>query len=439
MTWIDEDSGLQIDIIQSADLLAPVVICGLVVFALLLGLVAGIGPAWHISKALPIDIVKGTPQTGNYRGWRTSGQALSIVFQHVITMVLLAVALTMMLQMRHLINAPLGYNHERLMEVRALQFGDPRMTLLLDEVRKLPCVEDAALGLGSPLHAGSNNTYEIDGRTIAWQQFRETESWMRMLDLKIITDYGTTGPNGVKTYVTPNALALHGLPAEARAFRFSKNSELTQIDGLIEPVHLHNILETTYEGRPQMVQLYKEPLIKYCLMMRYQGDKDEAKRQVGEVYRKVFERDMENNFNFYDDQLRSCYDKEHRILSLVEVFTVVAFLIAMLGLLAMSTYYLQQHRMEIAVRKAFGGTSSEVLCRLLSRFMAYVVVAFIIAIPTIYYIGNDWLSNFSYRIVLSPWIFAAAGSACFIISLLTVIIQSWRAASENPINNIKTE
>ena len=52
---------------------------------------------------------------------------------------------------------------------------------------------------------------------------------------------------------------------------------------------------------------------------------------------------------------------------------------------------------------------------------------------------NDWLSNFSYRIALSPWIFAAAGFICFIISLLTVIIQSWRTASENPINNIKTE
>jgi len=52
---------------------------------------------------------------------------------------------------------------------------------------------------------------------------------------------------------------------------------------------------------------------------------------------------------------------------------------------------------------------------------------------------SDWLSNFSYRIALSPWIFAVAGSACLIISLLTVIIQSWRAASENPINNIKTE
>ena len=214
----------------------------------------------------------------------------------------------MMLQMRHLVDAPLGYNHERLMEVRAQKFGEPRMLLLLDEVRKLPCVEDAALGLGSPLHAGSNSTYEIDGRTIAWQLFRETESWMKMLDLKLIADYGTTGPNGVKTYVTPNALALHGQPADARAFRYNQDSVLTQIDGLIEPLHLHNILETTYEGRPQMVQLYKEPLINYCLMMRYQGDKYEAKRLVGEVYRKVFECDMENNFNFYDDQLRACYE-----------------------------------------------------------------------------------------------------------------------------------
>ena len=341
--------------------------------------------------------------------------------------------------MRHLVNAPLGYNHERLMEVRPQQYGDPRMSLMLDEVRKLPCVEDAALGLGSPLHAGSNNTYEIDGRTIAWQIFRETPSWMKMLDLKIITDYGTTGPNGVKTYVTPNALALHGLPADARAFRYNEDSVLTQIDGLIEPLHLHNILETTYVGRPQMVKLYPEPVINYCLMMRYRGDKYEAKRQVGEVYKKLFEHDMENHFNFYDDQLRSCYDKEHRILSMVEVFTVVAFLIAMLGLLAMSTYYLQQHRKEIAVHKAFGAASSEVLRRLLSRFMAYVVVAFLIAIPIIYYIGNDWLTNFSYRIALSPWIFAVAGLACFIISLLTVIIQSWRAASENPVNNIKTE
>ena len=420
-------------------MLSSAVICGLVVFALLLGVVAGIGPAWHISKARPIDIVKGTPQAAHQRGWLTSGQALSIIFQHVITMVLLGVALTMMQQMRHLVNAPLGYNNERLMEVRASQFGDPRMKLMLDEVRKLPCVEDAALGLGSPLHAGSNNTYEVDGRTIAWQQFRETESWMRMLDLKLIADYGTTGPNGVKTYVTPNALALHGLPADARAFRFTGDSVLIQIDGLINPIHLHNILETTYEGRPQMVQLYKEPLIKYCLMMRYQGDKDEAKRQVGEVYRKVFECDMDNNFNFYDDQLRSCYDKEHRILSLVEVFTVVAFLIAMLGLLAMSVYYLQKRRKEIAVRKAFGATSCEVLTRLLCRFMAYVVVAFVIAAPIIYYIGNDWLSNFSYRIALSPWIFAVAGFSCFIFSLLTVIIQSWRAANENPINSIKTE
>ena len=357
----------------------------------------------------------------------------------LLNLVLLGVALTMMLQMRHLLNAPLGYNNKRLMEVRTQQYGDPRMKLLLEEVKKLSCVEDAALGLGSPLHAGSNNTYKLEGRTIAWQIFRETSSWMRMLDLKVITDYGTTGPNGIKTYITPNALSLHGLPEDAHSFRYDEEKELIQIDGLIEPIHLHNILETTFDGRPQMVEIFPEPQILYVLMMRYQGDRREARRQVGEVYKKIFNCEMENNFNFYDDQLRSCYDRELRIMHLVEVFTAVAFLIAALGLFAMSTYYIHQRRKEIAVRKVFGSTNGQVLRRLLQRFTTYFLVALIIAVPIIYYFANDWLMQFSYRIGLSAWIFIVSGATCFIISLLTIIVQSWIAASENPIKNVRTE
>lgn len=437
--WI-EDNTSQIDMIQYADLLSPISIVCLVAFALLLGIVAGIAPALHISKAQPIDIVKGNLQATGPQAWRNRGQALSIIFQHIITMVLLGVALTMMLQMRHLLNAPLGYNHERLMEIKNKYWKDSRMTLLLDEVKKLSCIEDAALGYGSPLHAGDNNSYEVEGRTIQFQRFRETESWMQMLNPKVITDYGTTGPNGVKTYVTPNTLPLHGLPEDARFFQFGNNkSELTQIDGLIEPIHLHNILETTYEGRPQMIEISKEPVILSILLMRYQGDKQEAKRQVGEAYKKIFENEMEDNFNFFDDQLRACFDKELRIMHLIEVFTVIAFLIAMLGLLAMSTYYIQQRRKEVAIRKVFGSTSGEVLSRLLRRIIIYVAVAFVIAIPIIYKLAGDWLSEFSYRIGLSPWIFIVVGLTCLIVSLLTVIVQSWLAANENPINNIKTE
>ena len=107
--------------------------------------------------------------------------------------------------------------------------------------------------------------------------------------------------------------------------------------------------------------------------------------------------------------------------------------------MGLSFFFIRQCKKEIAIRKVMGSTSGEVLLLMLRTFSVPMLVSFVIAVPVSYYIMSDWLSNFSYRIALSPWIFAVAGSACLIIFLLTVIIQSWRTASENPVNNIKTE
>ena len=110
-----------------------------------------------------------------------------------------------------------------------------------------------------------------------------------------------------------------------------------------------------------------------------------------------------------------------------------------MGYMGLSIFFIRQRQKEIAIRKVMGSTSGEVLLLMLRTFSIPMLISFVIAVPISWYIMTDWLSNFSYRIALSPWIFATAGFTCFIISLLTVIIQSWRAASENPINNIKTE
>ena len=116
---------------------------------------------------------------------------------------------------------------------------------------------------------------------------------------------------------------------------------------------------------------------------------------------------------------------------------MIAILISLLGLLAMSTYFIQQRSSEIAVRKVFGSTNAQVLVRLVKAFLTYVAIAFIIAIPVIWYFMNGWLSDYSYRIELSPWIYAAAGLFCLFISFFTVLVQSYQAATSNPVNNIK--
>ena len=439
--WSNSFANAGIPIIQFADLGTPQSICLLLLSAVLLGILAGLAPAFITSSAKPIEIVRGafTRRTKMYFS------RLFITAQHVITITLIAVSLVMWLQVRHLLNAPLGYDTERLMEVRINSWSDSErknMKKLSEEVRHLSCIESAVLGIGSPLMRGSNQTEEFEGRNIPFQHFWTEKGWIQLLGIKVREDYGTTGyDNDAKlkrrVFVTPKALAAENLPLHARSIKF-QHVQL-QIDGVIDDIHLKDILYD--DQRPVIVQEYETVPGGPSVLMRYKGDKREARRQVGECYKKIFGKDMMEShaFNFFEQQLELIYADQIRVQRLITTFTLVALLISLLGLLAISTYYVQQRRKEIAVRKVFGSTDRQMLLRLLRQFATYVIVACIIATPIIYAIATNWLQQFSYRIALSPWIFVVSGFTCFIISLLTVLIQSWRAATENPINSIKTE
>ena len=100
----------------------------------------------------------------------------------------------------------------------------------------------------------------------------------------------------------------------------------------------------------------------------------------------------------------------------------------------MSSYLVQQRRQEIAVKKVFGCQSGEMVRRLIASFLSYVVIAFVISVPIIYFLMNHWLADFNYRIDLYWWIYLVAGLSCLLTSALAVFVQSHRAANENPIN-----
>ena len=108
-------------------------------------------------------------------------------------------------------------------------------------------------------------------------------------------------------------------------------------------------------------------------------------------------------------------------------------------MVAMATYFNRQRAQEMAVRKIFGSDNFGILNRLVGTFLSYVGIAFVIAVPLIWYFMNGWLSDYSYRISLSPLIFIAAGLFCLLIALLAVFFQSWRAANVNPVEHLRTE
>ena len=427
-----EYSGSDISIIQTADLLRPQVFSIILVFTLLLGIAAGVTPAIAISSAHPIEIVHGAFR----RRSKMYFSKLFIVVQHVCTIVVLGIALTMWLQIRHLVNAPLGFNMERLLIVRAPNMGmTNNLGLLYNEVQKMACVEAATIGLGSPFTGGSNSTNTIGEKVVSFQTFWNSPGWLKILNIPILTDYGTSGKYGERNFITRKCLEAEDLPSDARSIFL--NGKQLQIDGIINEFCLGDILSE--KGNNIVVT---EAPLEYGIeiLVKYRGSKKDAISQIRKSYEHIFNMPMEADCcQGSDDTLHYIYIGEIRIMRLLTVFAVVALIVSLLGLLAMSTYYIQQRRKEVAVRKVFGSTNNEVLVHLLRQFGIEIAIAFILAVPIIYYIGNHWLSQYAYRITLSPWIFVAAGFTCFIISMLTVIIQCWRAASENPVNNIKTE
>ena len=111
-------------------------------------------------------------------------------------------------------------------------------------------------------------------------------------------------------------------------------------------------------------------------------------------------------------------------------------IISSLGLLAISSYFIQQRLREIAVRKIFGSTHLEVLILIIWRFMQLAIIAFFIATPIVWYLMDMWLSDFSHRIDLSIWIFLVAGLFNLVIAFLTVYWQTNKAAKANPVKSL---
>ena len=177
----------------------------------------------------------------------------------------------------------------------------------------------------------------------------------------------------------------------------------------------------------------------WFITIKVKGNPVEAYARIKEIYKDIFHEEInEDGLPLVDKQIEQKFDQEIRTSKIVSLFAFIAIIISLLGLVAMSTYFIQQRAREIAVRKVFGSTGNQIRLRLIRTFMLYVGIAFIIAVPIVVHFMSKWIEQYSYRIVWWPWI-VAAGVIVMLISLAAVAVQSWMASNENPVKNIRQE
>jgi putative ABC transport system permease protein len=145
------------------------------------------------------------------------------------------------------------------------------------------------------------------------------------------------------------------------------------------------------------------------------------------------------NSGFVDETINQFYVKEAKRSKLIQAFTLLSIIISSMGVFAMALYYIQQKIKEIGIRKINGAQVIEIMVMLNKDFIKWVAIAFVISCPVAIYIMHRWLQNFAYKTDLSWWIFVLSGLLALLIALLTVSLQSWRAATRNPVEALRYE
>ena len=396
-------------------------------FILLTGVISGILPSFHLSRYQPIDIVKGSFR---YRSKMVLGK-MFIILQNIITVTMLTSALVIWLQLNHLIHAPLGFNTENLYMIYS---PEGKNQTVRNQLEKLPFVEKIGACQGT-----SFTSYSTSTRTITKDE-KMTNLFLTDLDstafnlygLEILQDYGPTN-NGY--YLTEEAMRRLEYTEKERIIDWGREKK-DPIAGILKDFHRINVLQ----GFEPFAIRVMDQMEGWNFLVKTNGDK-QAKAAFEEIIKEVgiTEKDVKWYVSKLDDSIAETFEDHQNTLKIITLFTIIAVIISVMGYVGMSLFFIRQRQKEIGIRKIMGSSSREVMILMLRTFCAPLLLSFVIAIPLSWYIMNDWLTNFSYRISLSPWIFAATCAFALLVAVLSVGFQIIKAVRTNPVESIKTE
>ena len=398
-------------------------------FIALLGVLSGIVPALLIQQAQPIEIVRGTLRLKT----KTVYSKVIIIVQNVVAVVMLVSALTMGLQIRHMISADLGYNTKDILVVDNAFGQTGQIRPLLDRLRAEPCVEEVGQGDGIPLGGTNNLTMEMpDGHWVSFQQIQGDDKYFDILGLKVKQDNHQRA-----WWLNEYAFKQIGIEETATEFQSAKNGT-RQIGGIYYDFKIRPLEED--QSAAMIYNRGENPDDDYpwILLVKTTGDQAAAKKQVEAACKEVFP-DRLFEAQYIEEMIEDGFADESRVLNIVLIFTLLFILVSALGLFAMSSYYMQQEIRSVSVKKVFGADYSGVLKELVLSFMKMVGIAFVIGVPIAWFIMNRWLSGYGHRIDLYWWIFALAGLTVAFIAAISVLYQSIKTARTNPAEALKKE
>lgn len=419
------------------------------IFLFLLGLavvvsfLSGLYPAFILSGYKPVKVLKNQSFTFNNETRHAWIRKTLTVSQFVIAQFFVIATVMVSKQINYSLNTDMGFRKDAI-----LSFGLPRQdtvanhrTVLLNEIKAIPGVQMASRGFLTPADEGAAFT-DI---SYAGSDYKESvqlrwgdSNYLKLFNIKILAGRNVEASDTIKEFL------INETYSKALGFKHPQDAinKFLDFNGMKLPIVgvMHDFHEQSFHVPvgPLVFSSFDNRSYFIHVLLQHNSSWSNTIAQIQKAYHQLYP-DEDFTYNFLDDTIAKFYESEQHTASLLSWATGLSILISCLGLLGLVMYTINTRIKEIGIRKILGATVTNIISILSKDFVQLVLIAFVIATPIAWWATYKWLQDFAYKINMSWWIFALCGFALLLIALITLSIQTIKAAIANPVKSLRTE
>ena len=444
IVYLAHDFGLQ-ELVQASILLQdhPQLIALTLVLSIGVGLLAGAYPSYYVTSFPPALVLKGS------FGLSPKGRVLRTVLiclQFVVSFMLVIGVGIMYLQSYYIYHTDYGFDKDEVLALPATPATRQQLDAVDAELRSISGIEGASI---TQAILGSSDSYQQWGRGSGDKHLNFT---CLFVDWRFLDVMGIDIVEGRNFRESDGDVYILNESAKKQYDWLRVNEPITEGDfpviGFFKDIK-YSTLRVDDSELP-IAFFVPKPGGEYAqwtwqnnvLVRDSKGvDKRQIKQKVLDVVNNIekeYTLDL-SELNYIDEVLERSYQQESLFTKQILLFSLLAILISIIGVFGLTMFESEYRRKEIGIRKVFGSSTTEILQMFNKRYLYILIGCFVVAAPVGYFLGQHWLEGFAVRTAINPLLFLVSFLLVTLITMLTVTYQSWKNASENPVNSIKTE